>query len=155
MNVLAAFLALFAVVPSPTRTPAPDFTLADSTGHPIHLADSKGKVVVLDFWATWCTGCKVEIPWFMEFQKKYAKKGLTTIGAAMDAEGWEKVRPYVAQHPFNYPIVTGDEAFAKMFNVVNLPLTIVIDRQGRIADVHQGMVDKRTWETQLKALLRE
>jgi hypothetical protein len=91
----------------------------------------------------------------MEFQKKYGKKGLTTIGAAMDAEGWEKVRPYVARHPFNYAIVAGDDAFAKMFNVVNLPLTIVIDRQGRIADMHAGMVDKRQWEKQLKALLRE
>jgi peroxiredoxin len=155
MNALAALLALFAVGSSASRASAPDFTLADSTGRPIHLADYRGKVVVLDFWATWCTGCKVEIPWFMEFQKKYGKKGLTTIGAAMDAEGWEKVRPYVAQHPFNYAIVAGDDAFAKMFNVVNLPLTIVIDRQGRIADMHAGMVDKRQWEKQLKALLRE
>jgi peroxiredoxin len=155
MNLFAALLALFALVPASSRIPAPDFTLADSTGHPVHLASQKGKVVVLDFWATWCTGCKAEIPWFMEFQKKYQKKGLVTIGAAMDAEGWEKVRPYVAEHPFSYPIVAGDDAFAKTFNVVNLPLTIAIDRQGRIADVHAGVVDKRQWEKQLKALLRE
>src|SRR5436190_10702228 len=120
MTLLAAVLALLAVVPSTSRPPAPDFTVADSTGRPVHLADYKGKVIVLDFWATWCTGCKVEIPWFMEFQKKYQKNGLVTIGAAMDAEGWEKVRPYVAQHPFNYPIIAGDDGFARMFNVVNL-----------------------------------
>src|SRR5437762_4076540 len=137
------------------RKPAPDFALTDANGTRIALSGYKGRVVLLDFWATWCTGCKVEIPWFMEFQKKYQKNGLVTIGAAMDAEGWEKVRPYVAQHPFNYPIIAGDDGFARMFNVVNLPLTIVIDRQGRIADVHAGMVHKRQWEKQLKALLRE
>jgi thiol-disulfide isomerase/thioredoxin len=122
---------------------------------PPSIGALRGRVVVLDFWATWCTGCKVEIPWFMEFQKKYARQGLATIGAAMDAEGWEKVRPYVVQHPFNYAIVAGDDAFAKLFDVVNLPMTIAIDRQGRIADMHAGMVDKRKWEKQLKALLRE
>src|ERR1051326_3877678 len=155
MMLVAALLSLFAVVPSSSRAPALDFTLADATGHPVRLANYKGKVVVLDFWATWCTGCKVEIPWFMEFQKKYGRKGLETIGAAMDDGGWDKVRPYVAAHPFNYSIVAGDVAFGKMFNVSTLPLTIVIDRQGRIADVHQGMVDKRAWEKQLRKLLRE
>jgi cytochrome c biogenesis protein CcmG/thiol:disulfide interchange protein DsbE len=155
MTLAAALAALLAIAPPWSRPLAPDFTLADSAGHPVHLADYRGKVVVLDFWATWCTGCKVEIPWFMEFQKKYGKKGLTTIGAAMDAEGWEKVTPYVVQHPFNYPIVAGDDTFAKLFNVVNLPLTIVVDRHGRIADVHAGVVDKRQWEKQLQALLRE
>src|SRR6266404_7227570 len=70
---------------------APDFTLEDSNGASTKLSGYKGKVVVLDFWATWCTGCKVEIPWFMEFQTKFKSEGLETIGVAMDEEGWDKV----------------------------------------------------------------
>jgi cytochrome c biogenesis protein CcmG/thiol:disulfide interchange protein DsbE len=120
------------------------------------LSDYKGKVVVLDFWATWCTGCKVEIPWFMEFQSKYKSQGLETIGAAMDDEGWEKVQPYVDEHPFNYPIVAGNAAaLAKTLNIVGLPLTILIDRNGRIVDSHAGVVDKDAWEQEVRALLQE
>jgi cytochrome c biogenesis protein CcmG/thiol:disulfide interchange protein DsbE len=71
--------------------PAADFTLPDSTGSPIKLSAYKGKVILLDFWATWCTGCKVEIPWYMEFQNKYGKDGLTAIGVSMDDDGWQSV----------------------------------------------------------------
>src|SRR5215471_18245094 len=78
--------------------PAPDFTLSDSTGSPIKLSAYKGKVVLLDFWATWCTGCKVEIPWYMEFQIKYGKDGLTAIGVSMDEDGGKAVKPFLAVH---------------------------------------------------------
>src|SRR6202166_3640039 len=88
--------------------PAPDFTLKDSAGSPVKLSAYKGKVVLLDFWATWCTGCKVEIPWYVEFQQKYKSRGLASIGVAMDEEGWTLVRPYLAQHPISYPVVIGD-----------------------------------------------
>jgi peroxiredoxin len=141
--------------PAPSRRAAPDFTLDDSNGARVRLSDFKGRVVVLDFWATWCTGCKVEIPWFMGFEKKYKIAGLETVGAAMDVEGWEKVRPYVAQHPFNYPVVVGDADFAKLFGVSALPITILIDRDGRIADVHTGMVGKGKWEKELRKVLQE
>jgi peroxiredoxin len=143
------------ITPAGSRKTAPEFTLEDSNGAPLSLSKYKGKVVALDFWATWCTGCKVEIPWFMEFEKKYKDAGLATIGAAMDAEGWEKVRPYVAEHPFNYPLIAGDAAFAKKFNITGLPVTILIDRYGRIADVHGGMVNKGAWEKEVRTLLRE
>jgi cytochrome c biogenesis protein CcmG/thiol:disulfide interchange protein DsbE len=139
-----------------TRKKAPVFVLSDANGAPVRLSEFKGKVVVLDFWATWCTGCKIEIPWFMEFQDKYKSQGLATIGAAMDDEGWEKVRPFVKQHPFNYPIVAGDAAsMAKTFNITGLPLTILIDRTGKIVDTHAGVVDKDAWEREVRAALNE
>jgi len=138
------------------RKPAPDFSLADARGARVSLAAQKGRVVLLDFWATWCTGCKVEIPWYIEFQKKYAPQGLVPIGAAMDDEGWAQVRPYIKEHPFNYPIVAGDAAaLVKKFNITGLPLTVLIDRNGRIADAHAGVVDKDAWEQEVRALLKE
>ena len=73
----------------------------------------------------------------------------------MDEEGWRKVKPYLAQHPINYPIVIGDAAFGQRFNITALPVTLLIDRAGRIADVHAGMVVKDAWEKEIQALLRE
>jgi thiol-disulfide isomerase/thioredoxin len=81
------------------RKPAPDFVMTDANGTTITLSGHKGRVVLLDFWATWCTGCKVEIPWYMEFQKRYARQGLSSIGVAMDEEGWKVVNRYLEQHP--------------------------------------------------------
>jgi len=143
------------ILPAAQRTSAPDFTLNDSLGKAIRLSDYKGKVVLLDFWATWCTGCKVEIPWYMEFQKKYERRGLSSIGVAMDEEGWEKVAPYLRQKPINYAIVVGDADFARTYNVTSLPVTLLIDRHGRIAEAHVGMVEKGAWEREIQALLRE
>src|SRR6266404_2878543 len=74
---------------------APDFTLEDSNGASTKLSGYKGKVVLLDFWATWCTGCKVEIPWYMEFAKKYEQSGLAVVGVSMDKEGWTVVKPFM------------------------------------------------------------
>jgi peroxiredoxin len=140
---------------TPSRNAAPDFTLRDADGAPVRLSDYKGKVVLLDVWATWCTGCKVEIPWYMEFHKKYRRRGLASIGVAMDAEGWEKVRPYLEQHPINYSIVVGDEDFAKLYGVTSMPVTLLIDRRGRITDWHVGMVAKDAWEAEILKLLKE
>jgi len=144
-----------AVAGASARRPAPTFTLKDADGAPVSLAAYKGKVVLLDFWATWCTGCKVEIPWYMEFQEKYSGQGLASIGVAMDDEGWQKVKPYLAQHPITYPIVLGDAAFGKRYGITALPVTLLIDREGRIADSHAGMVVKGAWEEEIQTLLRE
>jgi cytochrome c biogenesis protein CcmG/thiol:disulfide interchange protein DsbE len=102
------------------RKPAPAFTLHNSNGAPLRLSDYRGQVLLLDFWATWCTGCKQEIPWYMEFQSKYRSKGLSSLGVAMDDEGWRVVTPYLQHHPINYTIVIGDEAFAKIFPITAL-----------------------------------
>jgi cytochrome c biogenesis protein CcmG/thiol:disulfide interchange protein DsbE len=141
--------------PVAARPPVPDLPLRAADGEAVKLADLKGQVVLLDFWATWCTGCKVEIPWFMDFQRKYGGQGLVSIGVAMDDEGWPIVAPYVAQHPFNYRIVVGGADLLAMYPISNMPVTLLIDRRGRIAESHVGVVDRKGWERRIRTLLRE
>jgi cytochrome c biogenesis protein CcmG/thiol:disulfide interchange protein DsbE len=141
--------------PGAARKPATDFVLRDAKGAEVQLADFKGQVLLLDFWATWCGGCKQEIPWFIEFDTKYRAKGLASLGVAMDDEGWQTVKPYLAEHPISYPIVVANVDTAKQYGITNLPVTLLIDRQGRIADMHVGVVAKDAWEQRIQELLRE
>jgi cytochrome c biogenesis protein CcmG/thiol:disulfide interchange protein DsbE len=138
-----------------TRKAAPDFDLKDAKGVPVKLSSHKGKVVLLDFWATWCHGCKTEIPWYMEFQRKYEKQGLVAIGVSMDKEGWDVVKPYLKEHPINYAIVVGNEELSKQYGVAELPVTLLIDRDGKIADAHTGMVERDVFDKEIQALLKE
>ena len=143
------------LVKASTRTAAPDFSLPDVKNAPVRLADFKGRILLLDFWATWCGGCKVEIPWYMEFQDKYKSTGLAAVGVSLDDGGWKNVTPYLRLHPINYPIVIGDTAITNRYRVTSLPVTVLIDRQGNVATRHVGLVDKAAFEKELAALLRE
>ena len=133
---------------------APNFTLSDSKGASVRLSDYKGKVVLLDFWATWCHGCKTEIPWYMEFQNKYKDKGLSVIGVSMDDDGWKSVKPFIEANKMNYEVVIGNESLAKLYAVDALPVTLLIDREGNIAVSHAGMVDKSAFENEIRDLLQ-
>ena len=133
---------------------APALELPDEQGKKVKLADYKGKVVLLDFWATWCGPCKIEIPWFIEFQRKYKDQGFTVLGVAMDEEGFQVVRPFAEQYKMNYPLLLGNEEAASAFGGVDvLPTTFLIDRTGRIVATHQGLVSKDEIEDGIRKLL--
>ncbi len=122
------------------RKSAPEFALKDANGQTVHIADYKGKVVLLDFWATWCGPCKVEIPWFMEFEQQFKDKGFAVLGVSMDEDGWSVVKPYLVEMKVNYRIVLGNDQVGELYGgVESLPTTFLIDRQGKIASIHIGL----------------
>jgi peroxiredoxin len=143
------------VKPDNERKDAPDFTLKDADGKSVHLKDYRGKVVLLDFWATWCSPCKIEIPWFIEMQRKSKDKGLEVLGVSMDDEGWEVVKPFVAERGINYRIVIGNDETAQLYGGVDaLPTTFLIDRGGKIAAVHVGLASRKDFEDGVDELLQ-
>jgi cytochrome c biogenesis protein CcmG/thiol:disulfide interchange protein DsbE len=144
-----------AVMDQGSRRAAPDFILRNSKGASIRLSKYKGKVVLLNFWATSCGGCKVEIPWFMEFESKYKGSGLEVIGVSLDDDGWKSVTPYLKEKPMNYPVVIGNDDVAKRYGVDALPMTLLIDPKGRIAASRVGLVDKNGCESEIRTLLQE
>lgn len=134
---------------------APAFKLKDANGQTITLADYRGKVVLLDFWATWCGPCKIEIPWFMDFERQYRDKGLAVVGVSMDEDGWSAIRPYVANMKMNYRVLLGDDAVSTAYGGLDsLPTTFLIDRQGKIVSVHVGVsMGKKDFDNAIVQLL--
>ena len=136
------------------RKAAPEFELKDADGKTVRLSDYKGKVVLLDFWATWCGPCKIEIPWFIDFERKYKDKGFAVIGVSMDDEGWTVVKPFVAELAINYRVLQGSDATAQLYGGVDaLPTTFLIDRDGKIAATHVGLAGKDDFEDGIKKLV--
>lgn len=137
------------------RKPAPDFSLKDADGASVKLSDLKGKVVLLNFWATWCGPCALEIPWFIEFEQQYKNRGLEIVGVSMDEEGWTAVKPYIAQKKINYRILLGNDSVGQLYGGVDsLPTTFIIDREGRLAfPPHVGLVGKNDYLKEIQSLL--
>src|SRR5712692_8571091 len=145
-----------ALQPVLERKPAPDFALRDVVGKTAELKEYRGKVVLLDFWATWCTGCKQEIPWFVEFQRKFGTKRFAAVGVSLDEGGWDVLKPFLAKTRVPYRILLGDDATAQRYGIQNMPDTFLIDRKGRVAAAYiAGLVDKDDIETNINALLSE
>ena len=138
------------------RQMAPDFTLADASGQSVQLSSFRGKVVLLNFWATWCNPCRAEIPWFVEFQRTYRDRGLTVLGVSLDEDGWKSVRPYIARNEINYRVMVGSDDLARLYGGLDaLPTTLIIDKSGRIAATHVGLVSKAGYEAGIQAILAE
>lgn len=135
---------------------APDFTLDDASGASVRLSQFRGKVVLLNFWATWCVPCRKEIPWFMEFQDTYRDRGFAVLGVSLDDGGWKAVKPYIDQMKINYPVMvaSGDIA-ARYGGLTSLPVTLIIDKNGRIAMTHAGLWPKSEYEAAINTILAE
>jgi cytochrome c biogenesis protein CcmG/thiol:disulfide interchange protein DsbE len=152
------------LVAAANRKAAPVFHLSNSSGKKVQIPDFRGKVVLVNFWATECGGCILEIPSFIELHRAYADKGFTALGISADIpyeglknehEAWGKVRPFVSSNHVNYPIVMGNEAVIKSYGFASYPATYLIDKSGRIAATYVGIVSKDDVEGNIKRLLAE
>jgi peroxiredoxin len=154
LAVAALAIGLAGCAKKVAEKPGPDFSLKDSTGQLVKLSDYRGQVVLLNFWATWCGPCKVEIPWFIEFQRKYKDQKFAVLGVSMDDDGWDGVRKYIADHKFNYRVMIGDDMTGKVFGGVDdLPTTFLLDRSGHVAIKHVGLVSKEIYEGEIQEQL--
>jgi peroxiredoxin len=138
------------------RRMAPDFVLDDASGKAVRLSDFRGKVVLLNFWATWCPPCRAEIPWFIEFQNLHQDAGFETLGVSMDEGGWGAVKPYIDAHKMTYRVMVGNDDVAQLYGATSLPATFIIDKSGRIASTHVGLViSKDEYEADIRTVLGE
>jgi len=142
---------------------APDVAFKDLNGKSVPLLDFRGKIVLVNFWATWCGPCRFEIPSLIEFQQKYSEQGLVVLGVATDDEGKSVVEPYITNERFevagqkvviNYPILLGNEDVADKFGgIIGIPTTFLISRDGKIVKQIIGLVDHDKLEADIKSLL--
>jgi peroxiredoxin len=131
---------------------APAFTLTDLDGKSVSLADFRGKVVVLDFWATWCPPCKREIPDFIDLQKEYGSQGVQIVGIALDEP--DKVQAFARQNGMNYTVLLGSDEVSKRYGgIEGIPTTFIIDKSGNIVNKFEGFRPQQVFETEIKKLL--
>ena len=141
-------------MPEVVYRPAPDFTLFDIYGEARSLSDFRGKVVILDFWTTWCPPCRAEIPHFIELYDEYKDEGLEIIGISMDWNGDRIVAPFVEDNGINYVILLDKDEVANLYGgIISIPTTFVIDRDGGIRKRYVGYRDKEVFENDIKELL--
>jgi thiol-disulfide isomerase/thioredoxin len=144
-----------AACPADAKSANLNFTLKDVKNQEVRLSDFKGKVILLDFWATWCIPCKTEIPWFVEFQERYGPAGLQVVGISVD-DTQERLEPFVEQFKMNYSVLQGlghDDVQEEFGPLWGIPVTVLISRDGKICSKHTGMGTKEQFEDQIKSLL--
>jgi len=166
LNKTVAFAAIALLIATPgvsgaikvkkeaERKRAPDFELTDANGQIVRLSDHSGKVVLLDFWATWCAPCKASIPWLIQLAERYREAGLVILGISMDADGWPPVKRFMEEMHITYPILMGNKRVAYLYgDVESLPLAFFVDRDRRVAAIHLGPASRNEFEKTIKILL--
>jgi peroxiredoxin len=138
------------------RPMAPTLNVVDAAGDRIDLGPLQGQVVLINFWATWCVPCKVEIPWFVDFQTRYRSQGFTVVGISQDKNGWADVLPFTKPLKMNYRLALATDRLLSAYGGVDvLPVTFLIDRRGRVAFKYIGISAKVDYEKSIAQLLAE
>jgi peroxiredoxin len=142
---------------SPKGKIAPDFVLRSLDGPTVKLSDFRGKPVLLNFWATWCAPCRIEMPWFVEFYKQYQSQGLEIVGVSMDDSGQETaIAEFIKERNVNYPILRGNNEVADLYGGLRfLPQTFFVDREGNIVRTSYGIKSKEEFEQGIREFLGE
>jgi len=139
---------------TPANGIAPDFSLQSLEGRPMHLSDFRGKAVLLNFWATWCAPCKIEMPWFVELQKQYGPEGLQIVGVAMDDASPKDIADFAKDMGVNYPVLIGKESVGDDYGGVQfLPENFYIDRNGKVLDKAFGLKGRGEIEDEIKKII--
>jgi thiol-disulfide isomerase/thioredoxin len=135
---------------------APDFDLQSLEGKNVKLSDFRGQAVLLNFWATWCGPCKIEMPWFVELQQEYGPQGFQIVGVAMDDASNEDIAKFVREMGVNYPILLGKEAVGQSYGGVNvLPTTFFVDREGKLVAREFGLHSRSVFVDHIKQALSQ
>jgi cytochrome c biogenesis protein CcmG/thiol:disulfide interchange protein DsbE len=143
------------IAPAPTRKTIADISVADLQGNAWNLADHRGQVVLLNFWATWCPPCREETPGLVRLANSYRQNGLTVLGISMDDGGPGAVRKFVSDYKIPYPVALPEDRLPLTGTVQALPTTMLIDKRGRLAKIYTGGASETTFRADVDALLRE
>ncbi len=132
---------------------AADFTLQDLSGKDVKLSDMRGKVVVLEFWATWCPPCRASIPGIEKIYESYKDKGVVVLAVSMDDGGWDAVQSFVKENGIKYTVLKGDEDVAQKYQVRSIPMLLVLDKEGKISKRYIGFGSDEDLSNDIKAIL--
>ncbi len=132
---------------------ASDFTLQDLSGRNVKLSDYKGKVVLLDFWATWCPPCRASVPAIEKIHKAYKGKGLVVLAVSLDEGGWDSVKSFITEYGITYTVLKGTEDVAANYMVRSIPMLLILDKEGRISKRYLGFGNEEDLENDIKSIL--